>query len=166
MKLSPQAQAYIGGGIIFLAAIIGAFFIGRIYSDTQARDLIEAMAPSLRTLCFAIITAAATMISLLLTTVSFTHQIDNTFDKSFYGQIRLIARLSTIALILAVSVLLALSIPLTESDALRPWFSAAYYLLTLAAATLAAFIVATIILLFQTMSDIIYVVNQEFRDET
>lgn len=93
--------------------------------------MIEAMDPSLRTLCFAIITAAATMI----------------------------------ALILAVSVLLTLSIPLTESDALRPWFSAAYDLLTVAAATLAAFIVATIILLFQTMIDIIYMVNREFRDE-
>jgi len=159
MTLSSTRRALIGGSIIFAGAIIGAFFIGGIYSDTQARQLIAAMAPSLRTLCFAIITASATVISLLLTTVGFSHRLDNDFDPHFYQVVKLIAKLSSASLILSVSVLLTLTIPMTESEALRPWFSATYYVLVFCSALLAAFIVATIILLYQTVNNIIHVVH-------
>ena len=153
--MTSMKQALFGGITIFVVALIGTLLIGRIYSDVQAKGMIEAMAPSIRTLSFAIITASATVISLLLTTVGFAQRIESEFDSQFYEQIKMIARLCSISLILSVSVLLTLTIPLTEAEALRSWFTAAYYLLIFCSATLAALVVSTIILLFQTMNHII-----------
>ena len=158
MKQTSSKQAFSVGIIIFLGTLIGTFLIGQIYSDTQARAFIEAMAPSLRTLCFAAITASATVISLLLTTIGFAHRLDNDFDQPFYHQIKLIARLCSLSLIIAVSILLVLTMPVTESDALRTWFSLMYYTLIVFSAALAALIVSIIILLYRTIDHIIYVV--------
>ncbi len=161
MTLTTSRQAFIGGLFVFLVALAGILLIGGVYSDTQARVLIEAMVPSLRTLCFAIITASATIISLLLTTVGFAHRLDNDFDKRFYHQIKLIARLCAIVLSLSVAVLMVLTMPLTETEQLQSWFSTMYYVLILSSALLAAIIIAIIILIYRTVVDIIHVVYPE-----
>ncbi|MEQ8677379.1 MAG: hypothetical protein RLP44_17830 [Aggregatilineales bacterium] len=156
--MSSEKWAFMGGFIIFVMASGLALLIGGIYSDTQARSLIEAMAPSLRTLCFAIITASATIISLLLTTVGFAHRLNNDFDARFYKEIKLIARLCTLLLILSVTILLILTMPITENDNLKAWFSAVYYVVIFSSGLLSALSVGTIILLYKTVDDIINVV--------
>jgi len=158
MTIKPTRQALIGGVLVFLGAMLGGVLIGGIYSDTRARVLIEAMAPSLRTLCFAIITASATILSLLLTTVGFTQRLNQDFDIQFYDQIKSIAQTSSLSLVLAVTILLTLTMPLTETDSLRSWFTIMYYVLMVSSAVLAALIVATIIMIYQTVVHIIHAV--------
>ena len=165
MIITSTRKAFIGGFTVFLLALIGALFIGDIYSDTEARVLVEAMSPSLRTLCFAIITASTTVVSLLLTTVGFAHRIKNDFDPHFYQEIKLIAQLCTFLLILAVLTLLALTMPITESDNLRSWFSVVYYVLIISSAILSALIVSTIIVLYETIKNIIRVVYPDDNND-
>ena len=126
--------------------------------ETVLRDLPKTQTMMYRTLFPAII-------SLLLTTVGFSHRLDNEFDRGFYIEIKLIARLCAIVLALAVTVLLALTMPLTESDTLRPWFTIMYYLLILCSASMAALIISTIILIHQTVANIIQVVYPEPQSE-
>lgn len=149
----------IGGGLVFGGALLSALLIGNIYSDTQARILIEAMAPSAQTLCFAVITASATIITLMLATLSFTYEVDNQFNTHFYRQLNVIALTSSIALVLAVVVLLMLTIPLTEAEALQSWFRMAYYLLIVCVASLSGLIVMIVLMLYKTMKDLIEVVS-------
>jgi hypothetical protein len=161
--MTARKQALLAGTFIFLVAIFGSQVIGRIYSEIQARQLIEALSPSLRSLCLGVISASATIISLLLTTVSFVVQLDSEFDEYFYRDARLITRLSSWALFLAVFILLLLTIPITESDTLESWFSSIYYVLMLCSATLATLIVATIIVLYRALNHILDVCHPNNR---
>ncbi|MGB1286539.1 MAG: hypothetical protein ACPG7F_08405 [Aggregatilineales bacterium] len=163
-RISHIRVALVFGGVVFLLTIMGALLISNVYSDSQARNLIEAMAPSARTLCFAIITAVATINSLMLTTLSFSHQLDNEFKHHFYHQLRLIAFIGAIALILSVIVLLMLTIPLTESEALREWFTVAYYLLVGGVAGVAGLTIVLIVMLYRTLSHLIKIVMPDLDD--
>lgn len=157
LRLSPNSlSAAVGGGLVFLLAMLSAYLIGNVYSDTQARSLIEAMAPSARTLCFAVITASATIIPLMLAMLSFSRQIDDEFDRQFFSQLKLIVLTSSAALVLAVLVLLMLTIPLIESDTLRSWFTLAYYVLIFFVSTVAGLIVSVVIMLYHTLTGIIH----------
>ena len=161
--MTARKQALLAGVVIFIVAIFGSQVIGRIYSEIQARQLVEALAPSLRSLCLGVITASATIISLLLTTVSFVVQLESEFGTHFYRDSRLITRLCSAALFLAVFILLMLTIPITESDTLQSWFSSIYYVLMLCSATLSALIVATIILLYRSLNHILDVCHPDNR---
>lgn len=160
LRSSPYSRsAALGGGLVFVLAIFSAYLIGSVYSDTQARGLIEAMAPSARTLCFAVITASATIIPLMMALLSFSRQVDNDFELQFFDQLKLIVLTSSGALVLSVIVLLMLTIPLTESEALRSWFSVAYYLLIFGVSMIAGLIVAVVIMLYRTLTDLIHLIQ-------
>ena len=80
-------EAYISSAIVFGIAIFGFFLVGRIYNNTLARGLIEAMQPAVGTLCFAVITSASTVITLLMAVLGFARRSDNNFDHDFYIRI-------------------------------------------------------------------------------
>lgn len=164
IKNTPHAREALAGGImVFMLAIGGALLIVSIYSDIQARELIEAMAPSLRTLCFAIITASATIASLMLTTLGFTQRLNTKFELRFFFQIKMTSFLCTAALTLSVLILLILTIPITESENAQATFTHLYYVLIVGSATISSLIVSVIILLYRTMTDIIYAVEPSER---
>jgi hypothetical protein len=161
LRIVPHAQpAVIAAIVVFVFAILGALFMGRAYSDFHARGLIEAMSASTLTLCFATITASSTVLALMLTIITFTYRLDTEFGEGFYAQIKLIAQLCSFTLILSVAVLLILSIPLTESEPLADWFTAAYYLLTIMVSAIASLMIAIIVLLYNTLNDLIGLIRR------
>ncbi len=160
-RIMHSRLALFSGGSVFCITVLSAVLIGNIYTDTQARSLIEAMAPSTRTLCFAIITASATIIPLMLTMLSFIHQIDREFDRGFYVEIKGVVFISSTSLILSVVLLLMLTMPLVEAENLRPWFTLAYYALVLFVATVSGLIVMVVVMLYQTVAQIIQIISPD-----
>ncbi|GAB4522383.1 MAG: hypothetical protein OHK0046_34830 [Anaerolineae bacterium] len=148
-------SALIGGGFVFMLTLLGAVLIGNVYSDTLARGLIEAMAPSIHTLGFAVIATSATVIALMPTFITFAQGLHNNFNAYFYAQVRLIALMCCVALITSVIMLLILTIPLTETDTLSIWFSIVYYFLILCVAVTSAMVVGVIIMLYKTLTDLL-----------
>ena len=162
LKESARTRVSLMGGMcVSLLALLTAILIVNVYSDTQARVMIESMSPSARTLSFAVMTASATIIPLMLTILSFASRLEREFDRIFYRQVKLISLMSSIALILSVLVLLILTIPVLESDSLQSWFRAIYYILVFCVSILAGLIVSVVLLLYRTVTDIIGIVQPE-----
>lgn len=93
-----STKAFYGGLLAAAVALGGQWFVGQIYSGHKARELVEAVASAALYLGSSIVTAAATIIALMLTMLSMTKQADDEFDSIFFKQIQRIALLSTIAL--------------------------------------------------------------------
>lgn len=147
---------------VFALAMIGFFLVGRVYSQTQSRVLLEAISPSLRTLCFAVITTSATIIPLLMTMVSLARKSEDKFDETFYIQLKIITWLGTVALVSAALLLLVISIPITENEQLRQWYGFVYMAVVTGASTISALLVGIIITLYQSMQGLIEQLTPQF----
>lgn len=141
--------------IIFILAMIGFIVVGQVYSDIQSRQLLEAIAPSVRTLCFAVITTSATIIPLLMTMISLARKTDDEFDETFYIRLRIITFLGTLAIISATLLLLVISIPVTESDNLSNWYGAIYGAVVMGASAIASMLVSIVVTLYETMGGLL-----------
>jgi len=142
-------------GTVFVIAMVGFFLVGQVYSEIQSRQLLEAIAPSLRTLCFAVITASATIIPLLMTMISLANRTDREFDQSFYIRLRIITFLGTVAIVSATLLLLVISIPLTETERLRQWYGVIYVANVAGASTIASLLVGIVVTLYKTMGGLL-----------
>lgn len=152
---------------IFAVSMLGFIVVGQVYVDTQSRILIEAIAPSLRTLCFAVITTSATIIPLLMTMVSLASRSDNNFDEIFYIRLRIITWLGTVAIVASALLLLVISIPITESDNLRGWYGFIYIAVVMGASAIASLLVGIVVTLYKTMRGLIHQITPDFsEDET
>ncbi len=150
--------------VIFVASMLGFSIVGRVYSETQSRVLLEAIAPSLRTLCFAVITTSATIIPLLMTMISLANKVDNDFNETFYIRLRMITWLGTVALISATLLLLVISIPITENEKLREWYGILYLAVVMGASTIAALLVGIIVTLYKAMQGLLEHLTPRFTD--
>lgn len=148
-------EGYITIIIIFLIAIGGFFLVGRVYTDTLARGLIEAMLPAMRTLSFAVITSASTVITLLMAVLGFARRVDKEFERSFYIRIWFIATIATIAIIVSALLLLLVSIPIIEAETLRTWYRVTYWVIVFCASTMIASLIGMIVSLYRTIFGLI-----------
>jgi hypothetical protein len=166
VQLIPYARpSFVASAVVFIAAIAGFFVIGGIYTNTQARGLVEAMTPSVRTLCFAVITSTSTIIPLLLATLSLARRVDQDFDATFYYRVKIIGLLGAVALASATLLLLFISIPLTESENLRAWFRVVYVIVVLGAAWIASLLVSIVMTLYFVLMDILHTLVPVFSDK-
>lgn len=148
-------EAYVAIAIVFIIAIAGFLLLGRIYSNTLARGLIDAMLPAMGTLCFAVITSASTVITLLMAVLGFANRMDNEFDHPFYVRIWFIATIATVALIMSSLLLLLITIPIIEADTLRVWYTAIYWVIVFFASSMMALLVGMIVSLYRTLFGLI-----------
>lgn len=153
-------KALFGGLLAAAVALGGQWIVGQVYSGHKARDLVEAVASSALYLGSSIVTAAATIIALMLTMLSVTKQADDEFDSIFFKQIQRIALFSTIALSGGILLLLTLSMPLQESDQVPAnWFTAIYYVLIVFIAALSGLSVGIVLMLLNAINSLIDVVR-------
>jgi len=141
--------------IVFSISLVGFFLVGQVYNDLQSRMLLDAIAPSLRTLCFAVITASATVIPLLMTMISLANRTERDFDPSFYIRIRIITFLGTVAIVAATLLLLVISIPITETDGLHQWYGITYVAVVTGASTISALLVGIVVTLYETIGGLL-----------
>lgn len=162
---AEQRQAIVGGVIAGVIALGGMLLIN-VSSGSEARLLLEAMLPSIRFLCSAVMTASATILALMLTMLSFSGQQDARLKSSHYERVRQIALVDTITFAAAIILLLILSLPLAESQDVPPsWYTVVYYLTMFYAAALGGALISIVLLLYNAIVDMIRVIHPEARSE-
>lgn len=153
-------RALMGGLLAAGVALAGQLFVGQVYSGTEARALLEAMMPAVRTVGTSVVTATSTILTLMLTMLSLTRQANINFDAEFYRRIKHIGLMSTIGLSSAILVLLFISIPLQASQQVsQVWYRVIYYLLVALVAGLAGLLVAIVLMLYNALASLIRVIS-------
>lgn len=107
--------------LVTFSVALGAGFvsrqaIGNIYSAAEAVDLLEALSRAGLYLGSAIATASATTIALMLTLIGLIKRMDEDFDQQAYRNVELVARLSTVTLLIALFLLMAFALPVGEFE--------------------------------------------------
>ena len=162
---TDQRQAILGGVVAGIIVLAGMFLIN-VSSGSEARFLLEAMLPSVRFLCSAVMTASATILALMLTMLSFSGQREAQLKTTHYERVRQIALVDTITFAAAIILLLILSLPLAESqDVPQSWYTVVYYLTMFYAAALGGALISIVLLLYHAIVDMIRVMHPEARSE-
>lgn len=153
-------RALIGGLLAGGVVIGGQLLVGRIYSETEARKLIEALVPSARTLGSGVVGATSTILALMLTMLSLSRHATSELESVFFKRVKRIGLLSTIALVTGSLLLLLLSLPLQESKNVPGfWFSAIYYALIGLTAGITGLFVAIVLMLYNALGSLIKVLR-------
>lgn len=159
-------KALFGGVLAGSIALGGQWIVGQVYSGYEARQLLEAVASSSLYLGGSVVTASATIIALMLTMISLSKQTDNEFDSIFFKRVQHIGRLSAIALISGILLLLFLSIPLQESDQVPSYyFKPIYYVLIIFVAGLSGLMVSIILMLLNAINSLIDIVKPSYEED-
>jgi uncharacterized integral membrane protein len=157
-------RALLGGVLAASVVAAGQWLVGQVYSGTEARSLLEAMIPSARSVGSSVLTAAGTILALMLTMLSLTNQAESDFDRVFFKRVERIGLLSTIALVMGTLLLLFLSVPVQESEQLpSSWYSYVYYVLIGLTASLAGLLVAIVLMLYNALTSLIRVLRPSSR---
>ncbi len=151
---------WLGGLLAFGLALLGYLGVGEIYGGRQAIRLLEAVNPSVQTLCFAAITACSTILALMLTMVALAHQSNIHFDEKFFRQVKRISLLCTITLSFSTLLLAFISIPLNESDTFPAvGFRTLYYGVIFATSLLSGLLIAIVMMLYETIGVLIHILT-------
>lgn len=152
--------AVLGGGIASLIALTVFFGLQRVFQELSFYQLLAAMQRSSTTLCFAGITAASTIMPLMLTIFSFAKNSQRDFSQSFYRRIKWIALFCVIAFFSGVITLTLLSSPVENVGNVDPvWFAVIYYSVVSGLSLMVGILVAIIIMLYYSILHIINRLN-------
>lgn len=153
-------RALVGGLLAGGVAIVGQYLVGQVYTGAEARQLLEAMVPSARSLGTSVVTASSTILALMLTMISLSRHATSGLEKTFFKRIQRIGLLSTVGLISAMLLLLFLSIPIQESQQIpASWYSIVYYTLITITAGVTGLLVAIVLMLYNAMQSLVKVLR-------
>lgn len=148
--------------LIITGLTLAISLIVNVSSGSEARTLLSAMLPSIRFLSSAIMTAAATTLALLLALVGFGQGTDSKLKSLHYDRVEQIARWNLIVFVAASSLLLFISIPLSESQEVPTnWYQVLYYFIMFYSGILTGTLTFVIILLFQALKSLINVLHPD-----
>ncbi len=151
----------IGGGVAAGVAGVGVWGLGA-GSGGEMKLLIESMLPSTRFLCSSVMTATATILSLMLTMLGFTSATDRDLTPEFYGHIRNIALADAVVFSAATLLLLCVSVPINESDKVPVhWFAGIYYFTLFATALIGGALISIVLMLYRAVAGIIAIFHPE-----
>lgn len=149
----------IGGVITAICTGLGIYLVGNL-SGYQAMDLIGASLPRISSLFNTIILASSTILALLLTLLSLSSATDSKLKKSHYSQVLTIARYGSVLFIVTLILFQLLNIPIVETEGIpTSWYTNIYWISLFASALVSGFMVVVILMLYNTISDIIYIVG-------
>jgi hypothetical protein len=143
----------IGGCIAALALFGMAVAVGRI-ETFEALSLIQSVLPTARFLATAVITAATTVLALMLTLIGLSLRSEFSFHPRLYQRARYITNLSVLSLTMGVGLLLAVSVPISEVEELRSYYTILYYILVAVIALVGGMIVSVGLLIGATLRDL------------
>lgn len=148
--------ALIGGGLAAGLALLTYAISGQVYYAGEARSRIREMIPALQTLSLAVMTGSTTTLALMLTMLGITHDIDVEFGKGFYERIGHISLLATVAVVTTLLMLTFLAMPIFQSEMIpRHFYTLIYTVLIVITSLISGFLIALVIMLYNTVHDII-----------
>ena len=152
---SDLLNASIGATIAIAILAGGMLLVGQV-SGGEARRLLEAMLPTTRFLCSAVMGVSATVLALMLTMLSLGAAADARLKTEYYRRIRQIALIATVTFIWATALLCFHSIPFSESsDAPSTAYQWLYYLLLGSAAALGGTLIAAALMLYFAVREVV-----------
>ena len=163
-KINPDIvvdlrKAFLGGLLAAVVAMGGSSVVGSLYG-AEGRLLLEAMLPTTRFLCSAMMTATATILALMLTILSLSSNSSNRLHSFHYKRVHQIAILDMVAFVGATLLLLFLNIPLEESDSISTeWYSTTYYVVLIYSSVLGGMLISIVMMLHAAIRDMISVVG-------
>lgn len=157
-------RALIGGVLAGMATLAGGYAVGRA-SGYEALALLESTLPVTRTVASTVMLASSTILALMLTLLSVSASTQISLKDTHYKRVRQVSFIDVIALILSTLVLLLLNVPLQESENLpASWFNTVYYLSLGSSSVLGGFLITIILMIYNTVRDIIEVVGLSSPD--
>lgn len=139
------------GGIIAAVALFAMTVAVGWVQSFEALSLIQSVLPTARFLATAVITAATTVLALMLTLIGLSLNSDFSFHPRLYQRARYITNLSVLSLAMGVGLLLAVSVPISEVEELRRYYAVLYYILVAAIAIVGGMIVSVGLLIGATL---------------
>jgi hypothetical protein len=164
MLFKRSKKSMIGGFSITVVGLGGALWIGKT-SGYEAQQLLDQTVPNINSLCNTIILASATILALLLTLLGLSSGIKINFKKAFYARIQQVAFFDTVLFVVTMLIFLVLNFPVAQSESLPPvWFEWLYYATLAASAVVGGMIVTVMLLLYDTVTDLIQIVGYHRED--
>lgn len=162
-----HAAALIGGVAATLFVVgAGGIWVGPI-DGREAEQLLQSMMPTLRFLGFAILSASATVLLLMLTLFSVSMGSPRRLRSSHYLRIRHLVSIDSLVLLggIPFMLILILTPPLRRSAAVPAgWFLIEYSALLTIAGLLSGLLVAVTVMLYLAVRDLIRIVGLAIDD--
>lgn len=159
LLLRDSKRPVFGGFSITVVGLGAALLIGET-GGYKAEQLLDQSVPQMNALCNTIILASATILALLLTLLGLSSGTPFRLKKAFYFRVQQIAFFDATLFVVTMLLFLALNFPVAQSESLPPiWFQALYYSSLGASALVGGMIVTVVLLLYQTVSDLIQIVG-------
>lgn len=157
-------KAVFGGVLGMLVSFFGAWAVGRVHG-AEGIVLLEAMLPTTRFLCSAVMTASATILALMLTLLGLSTEASKSIQPGHYKRVWQIALIDTIGFVAATLLLLLLNVPVEESESIAsPWFARFYYAILVFSSLLGGLLIAVVLMLYDAVRDMIQAVGLERED--
>ncbi len=149
-------------GVVAGGVTLAGMLLVNVSSGSEARLLLEAMIPSVRFLCSAVMTASGTILALMLTLISFSSSQERRLKEAYYDRVRQIALVDTGTFAAAIILLLLISVPLAEAaDIPAAWYTVVYYVTVVYAAALGGALIAVVLMLYRAITDLIGVIHPD-----
>lgn len=163
-RIAELRWAIVGGILTAIALFVGIAVVGKIGSF-EALRLLESVLPTIRFLSSSVMTAAVTVLALMLTLLGLTYSTRWEFRETHYQRIAQISWLATITMVLSVGILLFLGIPLEAADRLRTYYNVIYYVLSASGAIIGGLLVSTVLLLMQTIRGLVAIGHPDGKSD-
>lgn len=148
------------GGVVAALSMTAALVSVGLMNSGSSQFLVEASMPSVRFLASAVMTVSATTLALMLTLLGLSTDIDGDVKKGHFQRVRQIALVDVWAFVAATALLVIVVVPVgSESPIPTGWFTAIYYTVSVASATLGGSLVAVMLLLYAAIRDMIVVLG-------
>ncbi len=158
--------AFIGGLAVLVIGVSAIYLFGEV-KVYHAKELIEAAKPHINTLCNTIILASATILALLFTVLGLTRSAGVKFKSAFYDRIRQIAVFDTCVFIITMIFFLLFNFPVPREESMpEVWFKSIYYATAISSTVVGSMMVMVILLLSQTIIDLIKILGSEESGDT
>lgn len=149
----------IGGGIITFLGLSAAVLIGQI-GGTQAKHFLSQSQSNINTLFNTIVLSSSTILALLFTVLSLSSGTKVKLKDAFYSRIKQVALFDTILFVITMFIFLTLNFPVEKSGDIPDfWYKVIYYVTAVAASIIGGMIVTVILLLYNTISDLIHILG-------
>lgn len=160
--LNSPRSTYIALATGILGAVLtGLLFLGLqgVFGDLPTFRMLEALHGTSNTLCFAGITASATILPLMLTIFSFARRAETQFNDWFYQRIKTIALLCVGAFISGLFTLVVLSAPVGDLEVLSGFYDIIYYATVAGLVVMCGALITILVLLYYAILHIIDVLH-------
>ncbi len=154
------------GGIVF-ALVMGicTFTFGEI-SGFQARELLATSTSGILTLCYVIILGSINILIIILYLLSLKIPIDSILRHHHFRLLSTIAKVDTILIITAISTLLLLNVPITQTQIIPDsLYRTIYYIILVIASILGGGFISIIIMIYETITTFIHRKDGENTDK-